>query len=359
MMSTLRYYLLGRFLATSFFILLCLLGLYALFDVFAELGDLGKENYTVGAMSLYIALLLPAHAYQLMPLIVLIGVLVAMSQLSKTIEYTAIRVSGVSLAQIALTMFWFGLAAAILAMALGEWLMPWAQKTAEMSKLKATGSMVSQTSNTGFWAKDKQDFINVRQVNNEGDLNDIRILTYDAQNRLISSKIAQKGHYLPEQQAWRLEQVETSLLGDRAIEVIKEKTAIWNTHLQPNILAVLTLEPEQMAAFDLYQYIQHLKENNQKTIRYEIALWRKLFYPFACVIMALIALAFTPLNQRHGEMGTKLFFGILLGISFHFVNSFFGNLGVQYNWSPAMVATLPSLLFLLAGVYVIYRQERK
>jgi lipopolysaccharide export system permease protein len=58
-------------------------------------------------------------------------------------------------------------------------------------------------------------------------------------------------------------------------------------------------------------------------------------------------------------MGTKLFFGILLGISFHFVNSFFGNLGVQYNWSPAMVATLPSLLFLLAGVYVIYRQERK
>jgi lipopolysaccharide export system permease protein len=148
-------------------------------------------------------------------------------------------------------------------------------------------------------------------------------------------------------------------LGERAIEVIKEKTAIWNTHLQPNILAVLTLEPEQMAAFDLYQYIQHLKENNQKTIRYEIALWRKLFYPFACVIMALIALAFTPLNQRHGEMGTKLFFGILLGISFHFVNSFFGNLGVQYNWSPAMVATLPSLLFLLAGVYVIYRQERK
>ncbi|MBY0345245.1 MAG: LPS export ABC transporter permease LptG [Neisseriaceae bacterium] len=358
-MSTLRYYLLGRFLATSFFILLCLLGLYALFDVFAELGDLGKENYTVTAMSIYIALLAPAHAYQLMPLIVLIGVLVAMSQLSKTVEYTAIRVSGVSLFQIALTMLWFGLVAAILAMALGEWLMPWAEETAKMAKLKATGSMVSQTSNTGFWAKDKQDFINVRQVNNEGDLNDIRILTYDVQNRLISSKIAQKGHYLPEQKAWHLEHVQTSFMGDHAIDVIKEKTVVWKTHLQPNILSVLTLEPEQMAAFDLYQYIGHLKENNQKTIRYEIALWRKLFYPFACVIMALIALAFTPLNQRNGEMGSKLFFGILLGISFHFLNSFFGDLGVQYNWSPAMVATLPSFLFLLAGVYVIHWQERK
>ena len=36
-----------------------------------------------------------------------------------------------------------------------------------------------------------------------------------------------------------------------------------------------------MSVSTLYSYIRHLKRNNQRTTRYEIALWKKMAYPFA------------------------------------------------------------------------------
>ncbi len=41
-----------------------------------------------------------------------------------------------------------------------------------------------------------------------------------------------------------------------------------------------------MSVFNLFRYIQHLTENHQDTQRYEIALWRKLLYPFAVFVIA-------------------------------------------------------------------------
>jgi lipopolysaccharide export system permease protein len=57
----------------------------------------------------YIALQAPGHAYELMPLAVLIGGMVAMTQLASSSEYTVIRTCGITLGQIARTLLLFGL----------------------------------------------------------------------------------------------------------------------------------------------------------------------------------------------------------------------------------------------------------
>ena len=75
--------------------------------------------------------------------------------------------------------------------------------------------------------------------------------------------------------------------------------------------------------------------------------------------MALVALAFTPQQRRHGQLGIRLFAGICLGVAFHFVNRLFGHLGLLYDWNPILSATLPTLLFLIAGVAIIARQEER
>jgi lipopolysaccharide export LptBFGC system permease protein LptF len=58
---------------------------------------------------------------------------------------------------------------------------------------------------------------------------------------------------------------------------------------------------------NLIKYIEHLSANKQQTQRYDIALWSKLFYPLACVSMALVALAFSPQQRRHGQLGVRCF----------------------------------------------------
>jgi lipopolysaccharide export system permease protein len=75
--------------------------------------------------------------------------------------------------------------------------------------------------------------------------------------------------------------------------------------------------------------------------------------------MAMIALAFTPKQRRQGQLGIRLFGGICLGVAFHFINRLFGYLGLLHEWNPILSATLPTLLFFLAGVLLIAKQETR
>ena len=64
-----------------------------------------------------------------------------------------------------------------------------------------------------------------------------------------------------------------------------------------------------MSLFTLFSYVQHLRSNNQESGRYEIALWNKLIYPIAVLVMMFVALPFSYLNVREGGISTKIFAG--------------------------------------------------
>ncbi|WP_047248475.1 LPS export ABC transporter permease LptG [Chromobacterium subtsugae] len=358
-MKLIHRYIVSTLTQSTLFTLLALLGLYGFFDLLGEVPNLGSGNYTAGVMAGYVALLMPGHAYELMPLAVLIGGMVAMTQLASSSEYTVIRTSGVTLRQIAATLLKFGLGFAVLTILLGEFLSPWAMQEAERMKLSATHSMVAQEFRSGIWVKDSQNFINVHEMLPDNTLLGVRIYTYDQNFKLVRTRLAEKGTFLKNERSWQLENVKET-------EIARDHTASstypllkWKSIVEPEILSVLLVVPEQMSALNLLTYIEHLKKNKQQTQRYEIALWSKLFYPLACISMALVALAFTPQQRRHGQLGIKLFAGICLGVSFHFVNRLFGHLGLLYDWNAILSATLPTLSFLLAGIAIIVKQERR
>jgi lipopolysaccharide export system permease protein len=62
---------------------------------------------------------------------------------------------------------------------------------------------------------------------------------------------------------------------------------------------------------------------------------------------------------RHGAVGVKLFAGLMLGVLFHFLNSLFSHLGVLERWPPIAPAVLPSAIFLLAALVMMWWVERR
>jgi lipopolysaccharide export system permease protein len=113
----------------------------------------------------------------------------------------------------------------------------------------------------------------------------------------------------------------------------------------PDLLNVLIVVPERMSAWKLYKYLQHLAGNRQKTERYEIALWKKLFYPLATLVMMALALPFAYMHARSGMVGIKVFLGIMLGIFFHMLNSLFSHVGPAEGVAAACRGAVPSILF--------------
>jgi lipopolysaccharide export system permease protein len=82
-------------------------------------------------------------------------------------------------------------------------------------------------------------------------------------------------------------------------------------------------------------------------------------YPLACIVMVVLALPFGFLQQRAGGISAKLFAGIMMGISYQVLNRLFVHIGLLNDWPPALSATIPTLMFLTAGVGMLVWMERR
>jgi lipopolysaccharide export system permease protein len=116
--------------------------------------------------------------------------------------------------------------------------------------------------------------------------------------------------------------------------------------------------PERMSLFSLVQYVRHLKENQQSAGRYEVALWGKLFYPVAVMVMLALALPSAYMQTRSGSVALRVFGGIMLGVGFHFLNNLFSHLGVLTAAPAWLTAATPSALALLLACVMLALADR-
>jgi len=94
-------------------------------------------------------------------------------------------------------------------------------------------------------------------------------------------------------------------------------------------------------------------------VRYDIALWNKLVYPFAVLVMLLLALPFSAYQRREGGIGGRIFVGVVLGLGFHFAGRLFANLGALNEWPAPFSATAMSWIFLGLALTMLWRAERR
>ena len=358
MMVTIRRYLAREIYAATLFVFIAFLALFAFFDLIHELGDLGKGDYRLQHALLYVLLSVPSHVYELFPIAVLIGTLYALAHLGANSEFTVMRGSGLSPVQTASALGRIGIVFVVLTYVVGEFLTPVTDRAAQQLKLHATSAVIAQEFRTGFWVKDERRFVNVREVLPDTTLVGIRIYEFDADYRLISISSAERGEFA-EKNLWRMRNVVRTHFSAEGSSVDRLDQMDWPSVLTPDILSVLFVMPERMSAWNLYKYIGHLSENHQRTERYEIAMWKKLVYPFAVLVMMALALPFAYVHTRSGSVGVKVFSGIMLGIFFHMLNSLFSHLGLLQNWSPLFSALLPSAVFLTAAASMMWWTERR
>ncbi|MBC7804078.1 MAG: LPS export ABC transporter permease LptG [Candidatus Parcubacteria bacterium] len=354
---TLERYLARQIYSAVGFVLLGFLALFAFFDLIAELRDIGNGNYELRQIFTVVALWIPAHAYELFPVAVLIGTLYVLAHLSSNSEYTVMRAAGLSPGRAGMLLARVGLAFVVATFAIGEWIAPFSEQAAQKVRMQAMHSLIGGDLTSGLWFKDERSFINVREAREANLLGGVRIYEFDTTYRLRVVTEAQRASYSGNG-LWRLEKVAQTRLETAGPQTASYAEAEWRSAVNPDMLNVLIVVPERMSAWKLYKYLQHLAGNRQKTERYEIALWKKLFYPLATLVMMALALPFAYMHARSGMVGIKVFLGILLGIFFHMLNSLFSHIGLLQQWPAVASAAVPSLLFLGTAILMMLWIER-
>lgn len=351
-------YLAREIYAASALVLAAFLALFGFFDLVHELADLGKGHYQIHHAVAFVLLTLPGYAYELLPVAVLIGTLYALTLLARHSEITVLRASGLSTGRLIVALAKIGAAFVVLTFVLGEFVAPPAERAAQQLRLQAMSSVVAQEFRSGLWIKDERAFVNVREVLPDTTLQGVRIYEFDESHQLRSISQAASGRYLPPDH-WQLQDVAQTVFAGNTVRVVHLPEVSWQSALSPDILTVLLVDPGRMSLVNLYLYIRHLTENQQKTQRYEIAMWKKIIYPAAALVMMVLALPFGYLHDRMGNVSLKVLAGVMLGVTFHMLNGLFSSLGVINSWSPLYAAITPSALFLLTAAAMIWWVERR
>ncbi|MGE0498383.1 MAG: LPS export ABC transporter permease LptG [Ramlibacter sp.] len=353
-MKTLRRLVYSEVLAAVVFVTLGFLSLFFFFDFVDELpavGRNGAEGYQLTHALAYVALMIPSHLYELLPIAVLIGTIFVMARLAQSSEYTILRTSGLGPWRALRMLMSLGLIFVVLTFAAGDYLAPVADRTAQLLKTRYQGRIT--VGQTGAWIKERQLYnaytVNVGALSPEGDMLGVRIFEFDARGALVSQTQAPRARFTDDG-AWVLSEAQRSEFISRSGESAKvERRKIdsyrWPTEISPEMVSVALLKPDRMSTLDLFQYIQHLDANGQTSQRYEIEFWRKVFYPLSCLVMVVLALPFAYLHFRSGSITTYVFGGVLIGISFFLLNNVFGYIGNLQNWWPWLTAAAPGLIY--------------
>ena len=178
-MNILERYIGKSILAMIFAVLLAISGLIFIVKLVEEFKDVGKGSYDAIIATYYALLMLPSDIKEIIPVVVLIGGLLGLGTLASRSELVVMQASGFSRFRIGLAVMKTTLPLIFLTMFLSEWGIPQTEQYARnmRSIAQSGGSMLATTG--GFWAKDGQDFIYIRHINNEHELNSVSIYHFD------------------------------------------------------------------------------------------------------------------------------------------------------------------------------------
>ena len=353
-MKTLRRLIFSEVIGAVALVTLGFLSLFFFFDFVEEIQAVGRyadTGYRLVHALTFVALMVPSHLYELMPIAVLIGTIFVMSRLAQSSEYTILRTSGLSPWRALKTLLLLGLGFVVLTFAIGDYISPLADRTGQLLKARYTGRIT--VGQTGAWLKEKQAdgqyAVNVGELTPDGFLRGVRIFEFDDRGFLMSMMLADKATFNRDN-AWELHHVQrTDFPKQGADTAIIKHTQIptfsWPNYISAEMVSTALLKPKRMSTFDLFQYIRHLQDNAQSAQRYEIEFWRKVFYPLSCLVMVVLALPFAYLHFRSGSITSYVFGGVLAGISFFLLNNVFGYIGNLQSWQPWLTAALPGLIY--------------
>jgi lipopolysaccharide export system permease protein len=354
MTSILARYVVRGLVAHTFLVLLVLLALSGLYLFITEQNDIGVGAYTAEDALLFVALSLPQYAFDMLPIAALIGALLSLGNLARSMELIVVRAAGVSAFRIGLWAAGGGLLLMLLTAALGELISPPMERYGRQMKTFEKFREYSMTGNRSAWAKDGDTIISVRQQSADNRYGGVYVFHFDPQRRLRSVGRANNAS-IESGDRWRLENYRETQIAADHVAPRRANVIDLPTTLSAEFLGLAALNPETLAARDLWSYVQHLRANGLDAHQYETAFWARIARTAAVAIIVVLAVPFAFGPMRSTGTGARTVVGIMIGVVFFLLAKMLESGGAVFDLPPVAVAWLPTALLALITVIAVAR----
>ena len=346
-----RYVSWNVFVAISM-TLLVLTSLDFIFGLIRQLKNV-SEVYTIKEAVIYMAMVTPGHVYDFIPYACLIGVLAGLGLLASTSELVIIRAAGVSVTRIV----WMALRPALIfiliALVIGEYVSPYANRAAEARKDFLRDQWVKPLP-ANVWSRENGNFMYVEAVKPDGVLQGVTRYQFNEQHQLITASYTEKASYDGTQ--WQEENIlVTQVDAEKGLVHSRIPTRSWQTDMTPQLFNILASEPEELSMKDLHYYVNYLERQALSATNYSIAFWQKCLQPLATASLVLIGISFIFGPLRSVTMGQRIFSGVIVGVVFLLMQQLLGPSSLLLGFPPVFAVLIPIIICVAVGIILLRR----
>jgi lipopolysaccharide export system permease protein len=349
-------YIANTLLTYSIVVLFVWLSIYSFFNFLAELNSVGMGNYTILEASKYILLQLPEVAYHQVSSVILLGCVLGIGHLATTGQLIILRASGISILKITWIVLKNAIIFLIFITSIGELVAPTLTIYAENERSNALGQNSLSNSLDGFWIRDGDNFINVKN-NIDGTLfNGITVIEVNNQSNKIERVVESKSAIFDGQKinmdSTNIFSINSKKLVDNI--VLKERNSYKKrVTFDQDLIESLEKEPKDLTTFTILKQIQFLTDNKLRTEVFQVELYKRLVRPITLVAMILLAMLFIFGSTRDATLGRKIFFGVSIALSFELISRIGGALALSFDVSPLLSTFIPTIAIMVFATSIL------
>jgi len=351
-MSVLARYIMRAVIGYTLLVLTVLLVLSALYLLITQQDEIGTGNYTTTSALLYVGLHLPQSAFDMLPIASLIGALLSLGNLARSMELVVVRTVGVSVVRIAAWVFAAGVVLMAATWVLGEYVAPPMEQYAREMKTFQKFQDYSMAGNRGAWARDGDTIFAVQRQSAEHNYGSVYVFQFNPQRRLVSVGRANSAT-IDAQNRWLLSDFRQSHFDEDRVVTTHEETTTLKTNVSAEFLGLAAANPDSMPVRGLFSYARHLRRNGLDARSVETVLWARIARTVAVSIIVVLAVPFAFGPMRSTGTGARTVVGIMIGVVFLLLSKLMDSGGAIFELPPLVVGWTPTvLLAFVTGIAV-------
>ncbi|MES1926750.1 LPS export ABC transporter permease LptG [Salinisphaera sp. T31B1] len=320
--------------------------LVALSLFIGDADHIGDGDYGLPDLIAYTLLHLPSDLYLVLPVIALLGSLLALGALAAGSELVVVRASGMSMARLAVSVSIAGVLLGLVAVVIGEYVGPAGVRMGDDLREQARHGRIADRIDDGLWLRQGDTVVRIDGTLPGGRIDGLNVYEMTDDGQLSRALVAEQARLAGGKLI--VDKPEFTRIGENRTETGAPDTLTLDVNIDPRVLDLAVTAPDELSTVGLWRYIDYLQANDINADDYRLALWRNIVNPITVWVLVVFALPFAFGSLRSASAGQRLFMGGLIGLVFFLVNEIVASSGPVYGIAPWLAASLPTALLAAA-----------
>lgn len=328
-----------------------LLGLDLVISYINDLDDV-EGNYGALQVLFYLLMRLPWRFYQYAPVAVLIGALIGLGSMASSNELTVMRAAGRSLTRILWGVMKPIILVVVVVLLIAEYVSPRTEQFASawrLEQLQGEGAVLTQR---GGWQREGDSVYRFGAIRADDTVVDLTRYRFEGRE-LREAVTAERAVWRDGR--WLLEDVGITRFYEDRTEAERLDEQSWQTILTPAQLNRLLMPISIQAPSELWAYARFLQDQGLQATQPLLYFWQKMLMPLTMASLVLVAASFVFGPLRTVAAGTRVFYGVIVGLTFKYMQDLLAPASTVFGFSPAWAVLAPTLLSAGLGLYLLRR----